>query len=231
MRTRFEAAAAAVVIALAAGSLRAGPAPEAETLASSLIERAGGTLQPCDAAVRQWLDGTPLACAHVEHDWGAVKKALRRARKKLPELHEMPGFSSNLDGVRRSYLLAADGVIGIAFQLESKTLAVHRHHPCWTETELTWFEASRDDLEKQATPVHKTRPDYPEEARVHRATGKVVYHALVRDDGSVQDACVVGSSRRGFGFERAGLEALQHWRYPESKRGRLIPLSIEWTIH
>ena len=128
MRTRFEAAAAAVVIALAAGSLRAGPAPEAETLASSLIERAGGTLQPCDAAVRQWLDGTPLACAHVEHDWGAVKKALRRARKKLPELHEMPGFSSNLDGVRRSYLLAADGVIGIAFFGERGSV--------WTTDEL-----------------------------------------------------------------------------------------------
>lgn len=71
-------------------------------------------------------------------------------------------------------------------------------------------------------------PEYPESARVVRAEGTVVVHAIVSPEGDVVDTCVAQPHARNLGFEEAAIEAVRQYTYePSLLDGK--PVSV-WVV-
>ena len=79
-----------------------------------------------------------------------------------------------------------------------------------------------------AKPKQSPGPEYPAAARVERAGGKVVVHAIVAADGTVSGACVAKPHHEDLGFEKAAREAVLRYVYePAMLDGRPVPV---WMV-
>jgi len=75
----------------------------------------------------------------------------------------------------------------------------------------------------------QVRPRFPRAARRAEVQGKVVLGATVETDGNVGSVVVLDSTKPGYGFEEAGIAAVQKWRY---EPGRLadVPVRIYFKV-
>ncbi len=72
-------------------------------------------------------------------------------------------------------------------------------------------------------------PEYPAQAVTRRAEGRVMLEARISTDGRVVDARVLRSSKPGYGFGVASLEAVSGWCYkPASLNGK--PTEIGFVV-
>ena len=75
----------------------------------------------------------------------------------------------------------------------------------------------------------KIKPDYPEPARIGRATAQLILQAVIAESGKVAEAFVLTSSNPRLGFEEAALEAIRQWTYqPAMRDGQ--PVDVMFTI-
>lgn len=63
-----------------------------------------------------------------------------------------------------------------------------------------------------AVPSYSPAPDYPEEARWEKRTGRVLFSFHLREDGMPQDIRLVASSGHA-DIDAAALESLERWRF------------------
>jgi TonB family protein len=85
-----------------------------------------------------------------------------------------------------------------------------------------------DFADPRLTPpviLRKRMPEYPEIARLVRASGVVELRALVDESGRVVDVTIVRSTRPGVRFEEAAARAVRGWLYrPATKDG--VPVRV-----
>ena len=74
--------------------------------------------------------------------------------------------------------------------------------------------------------AHQVLPHYPEEAKYNHVTGKVLLHAIVGKDGSIQTLEAISGPKELVG---AALDAVKQWRYkPTMLNGE--PVEVDTTI-
>jgi|GEM_PF-3273229 len=84
-------------------------------------------------------------------------------------------------------------------------------------------------VEKMPVPLKIIPPEYPVWARKNGVSGAVWIKARVDEKGNVDNAEIMSSNMRGFGFEEAALEAAKLCKYyPAEANGIKIPI---WVIY
>ena len=110
-------------------------------------------------------------------------------------------------------------------------------HPCFDTATLADLDVHSPDGEQVSLPTvtEQVRVDYPEAARIERASGDVRLEVLVLKSGVVADVCVLDESIHGVGFGQAAIDAVSRYRFePASKDGvpvnAICPLNLSWDI-
>jgi TonB family protein len=87
----------------------------------------------------------------------------------------------------------------------------------------------QDKSVTQPAILTKVEPNYPEDARLAGAQGKVMVHAVVRDDGTVGEIRVDQQDELFPSFIDAATEAVRQWTFrPAMKDGR--PVSVDYRV-
>lgn len=98
---------------------------------------------------------------------------------------------------------------------------------CLPEQKRTPHPAPEGFLTAARVAGTHARPQHPEQARAARVDGMVVLEAEIDREGRVGELCVMDSSRRGYGFEEAAMEAVRQWRYhPAEQDGDAVGSSM-----
>ena len=86
-----------------------------------------------------------------------------------------------------------------------------------------------DQVDQQPRILRKTKPKYPEAARLAHREGVVQLEFTVGVDGTATDIKVTKSA--GFGFDEAAIEAVKKWRFTPAKRGKkAVPQRVKIPI-
>jgi TonB family protein len=79
-------------------------------------------------------------------------------------------------------------------------------------------------------PSSRVRPEYPEDARIHRTEGRVVLQALVDHNGIVNELEVLSSTPAGYRpFIDSASKAVRQWRYEPATRDG-APVAVYFTV-
>ena len=74
-------------------------------------------------------------------------------------------------------------------------------------------------------------PTYPRVALKGELGGRVLLQAVVLRDGTVAEVSVLSSSRPGYGFEEAAIEAVKQWRFrPATLDGKAVDAYTSVTV-
>ncbi|MDX1388793.1 MAG: energy transducer TonB, partial [Acidobacteriota bacterium] len=74
-------------------------------------------------------------------------------------------------------------------------------------------------------------PAYPPVALKGDLGGRVLLQAVILKDGTVAEVSVLSSSRPGYGFEEAAIEAVKQWRYrPATLDGKAVDVYTSVTV-
>jgi periplasmic protein TonB len=74
--------------------------------------------------------------------------------------------------------------------------------------------------------INQTRPIYPQIAKMAHVSGTVVLHAIIAEDGSIQQLSVISGPAL---LQQAALSAVRQWRYqPTTLNGQ--PVKVDTTI-
>ncbi len=74
-------------------------------------------------------------------------------------------------------------------------------------------------------------PTYPRVALKGELGGRVRLQVVILQDGTVSEVAVVSSSRAGYGFEEAAIEAVKQWRYrPATLNGKAVAAYTSVTV-
>ena len=75
--------------------------------------------------------------------------------------------------------------------------------------------------------VREVRPNYTQDAMARKINGSVLLEAIVREDGTIGDVCLVRSLDREFGLDQEAVKAARQWSFePATKDGKPVPVVI-----
>lgn len=202
---------------------------------SSLAERDGDELEAVGTALLTELGAEPSGCPSLPHGFGPfhvavcgrVDRALsdadrireivdRRLATSSPSVRPKP-FEWQRQG-KRHWRNSVVGLDRVSFGFNAKSGKMAFAYPLALPACLP---------ESKRTP----RPVFPEQALVARVGGMVVLEVEIDDQGRIGEVCVQESSRKGYGFEEAAIEAVRLRQYhPAELDGQVTASSMTvWT--
>jgi len=132
---------------------------------------------------------------------------------------------------KRSVLtrIYAIGSVPVTVQLATKKHTVVMEYPmqCFPSS----LPAPQRPGEALTRPVlvKKRAPEYPEDQRRRRVEADLLFHLMVREDGTLAEICVLYNSAPGLGFDDAAVRAIREWRY-EPARLDGEPVAIPFAV-
>lgn len=186
---------------------------------TEILVELGGETVDCDSSqTGRYENHIAVRCGTTEESFKAIRKAWRKANRKGK-------FASFLawsgDPWRRTtamertvYAIFHATPIAVSFDLNDGAIAVRwpeSQPSCHTGKEFVWMHQVEDGLAYSRR--NRERPDYPEQARVHRSGGAVMGSILVDERGAVTDVCVTGVFPPNMGFEQASIDAIKASTY------------------
>lgn len=205
-----------------------------QTFARMLYTHLNAEEVDCPAAVSEMIGGDQAVCAETDLQWRVIRKKTRLfLREYAPDdLSEHDLWDRDRE-FRRRQIMSTEEPVLLQFDIDRERFAILPHHPCFEPSLVESIGLVRLD-EKGVSPlqpIHKARVKYPEAAWQKRASGRVLIEAVVLEDGSIGETCVMRSSRKGLGFEESALAAVSRWRYvPVTEDGVAVKLRVRIMI-
>jgi TonB family protein len=217
-------------MALAAAPAWAGGLPSA---IGALFERLGGQETACPADPVPPAGIGSVRCAAVAPDLGKLRREVDRFLRDQGPANAATRVADwrVVDGRDAVTIVVGSRAFTLLYEPETRRLRVQAARGCLGSPggALPGLEAG--DL-AELERVEYVRPDFPAPARARRLDGLVVVQALVRADGRVGEACVMGARPAGYGYEEAALAAIERWRYaPARSDGSPVDRAIAVIVH
>jgi TonB family protein len=218
-----------LLLALAAGSPAAATSAD---ITRAIVETTGGTIGPCPDFVREWGDPTHAVCVRLSPGWRPLRKAFNAVvGGTLPVGRAMESSWIPTRGYHVRHASASDGPLRFVFDAEHAVLAVLPGHPCFDAARVqTMGPPIEGDDRAAPRTIHRVDPEYPEEARARHADGWAALQAIIGEDGSVRDVCLIESDPPTAGFGEAAIRAVKQWRFAPPASERLLAIRMKWTI-
>jgi TonB family protein len=215
---RTFAIVACLLAALAANNIQASDLAAA-SFVKGILDQVKAKQEPCSDRPEGIGTGTIWTCGRVTSDFETFSAELDKA---IPKIEGLTAPAEPLTGwitqktARMRWYEVSDKWVVITYEGSNRKV-------------LTSYPKDREgvyNLVKGVVPPKRVLEEVPplEKTREARgglkpgAQGTVVVSAIVKKDGTVSDAEVIGCVPRFMGLEQAALRAIKKWRYDPGKK-------------
>ena len=190
------------------------------TPARNLLQRLGAEPIDCPLVPGPEDERLETVCGAVDLPFKQLKKAIESLAREQPYRVVLDEGWQYPKGYRKRKAVIDDALYTLRFDKKNGVLAVVSHPSCFDSSVVDdpGLYGAGDASVSRLEPVEHVVPSYPEAARAQRAAGYVVLQAIIEQDGSVGDICVVYSARAGYGFEQSARQALEQCTYAAPTR-------------
>lgn len=207
--------------------------PKLDVKVQALVDHLEAQTIDCPAGLLASDVADRTYCGTIDLDLRQLKKSVLKFIRQNQEVNavQLGRWSELQGGLQGTPFLLDSLVFQMVFVPRTATLLLMPHGGCLKDSEATapgLFEWTLDGIEIPERLSHP-RPAYPERARAARVNGAVVLQAIIRQDGTTSEHCVLHVQPNGYGFAESALQALQQARYkPATRDGS--PVEIVVTV-
>jgi hypothetical protein len=220
---------AALVLAATSATL-ADTAKPALPFPQALAEHLGAAPTDCPPGLEAYGRPANTLCFTVALKEKPLKKAVNRFLKKFDpeESIQLPWHKEGDYRLRRVF----NGTLyNILLAPEGHQLVVLRPRSCFASPRLEGVIEIEPDTPGLKPPLltNHVSPDHPSQALSVMKYGVALFQMIIGPTGQVEDVCLVEVNPKGYGFEKAGADAVRRRTYEPTKRDGL-PVAVLGTI-